>query len=263
MEEFYPNLIKEKERLKGVLVNQVTKAELKKDPSAVDWPVPARGDVTERAYREWQKKCLNPKTNEYYLARDETTNLPIKGTEPRYLIRAIYRVKTAEDLEHGKPSEEVLLTKGSVVGHDSNGDEWAFPISFPEMWLKNHYKFTTEFDPKEKAMVKQCQGVSRVEKIYETKFNKENAKALLDKRISDKVQFVVMDVAAKRPVEVIPDVNLPKTVERFLKPFSYLYNADYLSPLQKAENDRRAYAEGLQGNPGNPPSSPPKGGAYS
>ena len=267
MEDFYPYFVKEKERLRGVLANQVSKAEVKKDPSAVDWPIPPRGDVTERSYKEWQKKCLNPKTNEYWLARDETTNQPIKGTEPKYLIRSIYRVKTAEDLEHGKPSEEILLSKGSVVGHDSNGDEHGFPISFPELWLKNHYKFQTEYDPKEKAMVKQCQGVTRVEKVYELKFNKENLKSLVDKRISDKIQFVVKDEGAQRQINVEPDVNLPKTIERFLKPFDYLFSADYISQQQKADAHRRAVSEGLiRGtgtDVGNAPPGPPPKGAYS
>jgi len=263
--DFYPNFKKEKENLKGVLANHVTKADLKKNADAGDWPIAPRGDVTERSYREWLEKCVDPRTNEYYLARDEN-NLPIKGTEPKYLITAIYRVKTQEDLNHDKPSEEILLSKGSVVGHDSNGDELQFPITFPERWFKNIYKFTTEYDSHAKAMVKQCQGVSTVEKVYELKFSEKAAKSLLDQRASDKIQFVVKDEGTGRAVNVEPDVNLPKTFERFMKPFEYVFSGNYLSQQQKADAHRRGISEGLIRGTGsdvsNMPPDPPKG-AYS
>ena len=183
-QDFYPNFKKEHDQLKGVLANQVTKADLKKDPNAADWPVPVRQDVTERSYREWLDKTVNPETQEYYLAKDEKTNQPVKGTEPKYLVSTIYRVKTAEDLQRGKPSEEVL-SKGSVLGYDSNGDEHELAVSYPEIWFKSQFKFKfeTRYDEKRKGMVKVCLGPSNVEKQYELKFNEKNDKMLLDKRM--------------------------------------------------------------------------------
>ena len=267
-EDFYPHFGKEHDCFKGVLAGNISKADFKKTPNAADWPYNQgpRGDVTEDSYRSWLDKCLDPDKQEYYLAKDEKTGLPIKGTEPRYRVSTIVRMKTAEDSQRGVASQEILLSKGSVLGHDSNGDEHQFPIKYPEMWYKSNFKFETRYDEKRKGMVKQCLGPSRIDKIYELKFNEKNAKMLLDKRISDKIQFVVKDEANQRAVQVEPDVNLPKTFERFLKPFDYLFTGNYISPQQKAEARARAVAEGLiAGTPSevsNVPSNPPPKGAY-
>ena len=48
-------------------------------------------------------------------------------------------MKTAEDLQRRLPSQEVLLSKGSVLGYDSGGDEHQLPIKYPEMWFKSNF----------------------------------------------------------------------------------------------------------------------------
>ena len=116
-------------------------------------------------------------------------------------------------------------------------------------------------------MVKQCQGVTRVETVYELKFSEKAAKALLDQRASDKIQFVVKDEGTGRAVNVEPDINLPKTFERFMKPFEYVFAGNYLSQQQKADAHRRGTSEGLIRGTGtdidNAPPRPPPKGAYS
>jgi hypothetical protein len=174
-EDFYPNLSKQRECFKGVLAGNQTKADLKKHPSNADWPyeLGPKGDVPEAAYKLWLEDVVNPDTQEFYLAKDEKTDLPLKGTEPKYKIVTICRVKR-------KSVEEVLYSKGYVKGHDINGNEKELSISFPERWIKTNFKFETVYDQRRKGMVKQCLGPSTTEEIYELKFNEKNLKSLIE-----------------------------------------------------------------------------------
>ena len=70
-------------------------------------------------------------------------------------------------------------------------------INFQLNILKCGSRVTSNLRPpttrKGKSMVKQCLGASTVEKVYELKFTEKNAKMLLDKRMSDKIQFIVRE----------------------------------------------------------------------
>ena len=87
----------------------------------------------------------------------------------------------------------------------------------------------------------------------------------IDLRLSDSdISFAVKEEGSGRAVEVKRDVNINKTLELFLKPFDYLFNAEYISPQQRAANrqaaiDIGAIAPSTPLDPGATSTPPPKG----
>ena len=68
----------------------------------------------------------------------------------------------------------------------------------------------------------------------------------MDLRANDAdICFSVKEEGSGKAVEVKKDVNINKTLELFLKPFDYLFNAEYISPQQRAENSQQAIDAGL------------------
>jgi hypothetical protein len=77
-------------------------------------------------------------------------------------------------------------------------------------------------------------------------FNQKNLKELCDFRENDvDISFAVKDEASGNPVEVKKESNINKTIELFLKPFDYLFKAEYISPQQKAELRQMAVDAGI------------------
>ena len=89
----------------------------------------------------------------------------------------------------------------------------------------------------------------------------------MDLRVSDtEISFAVKEEGSGRAVEVKRDVNINKTLDLFLKPFDYLFNTEYISPLQRAELRQASIDAGLiaPSTPLDPQatSSPPPKGTY-
>ena len=109
-------------------------------------------------------------------------------------------------------------------------------------------------------------GTEKQEDVYELPFNETNLKALLNLRASDsEITFAVKEEGSGKAVEVKRDVNINKTIELFLKPFDYLFNAEYISPQQRAETqaiDAGLIAPNTPLDPSSAP-PPPKEGTYS
>ena len=83
-------------------------------------------------------------------------------------------------------------------------------------------------------------GTVKQEDVYELPFNETNLKSLLDLRASDsEITFAVKDEGSGKAIDVKRDVNINKTIELFVKPFDYLFEAEYISPQQRAENGSR------------------------
>ena len=67
-------------------------------------------------------------------------------------------------------------------------------------------------------------------------FNEKNLKSLLDLRLSDsEISFAVKEEGSGKAVDVKRDVNIIKTIELFLKPWEYLFEARHIA-LRSALN---------------------------
>ena len=70
----------------------------------------------------------------------------------------------------------------------------------------------------------------RTEDVYELPFNEKNLKALFSKRESDtEITFAVKDEAKIEQSRCIREPSINDTLKLFLKPFNYLYKAEYIS----------------------------------
>ena len=66
----------------------------------------------------------------------------------------------------------------------------------PEKWLKTNFEYQKDWDPKRKAIVKNCTGPGSSETVYTLEFNEANLKQLFDKRENDHIH-----VGSKRRTE--------------------------------------------------------------
>jgi hypothetical protein len=143
----------------------------------------------QRCYQEhFLDKIVDPETGYYYPKRD-AEGKPVKTTPdniPKHTINTIIRLKR-------KDNSEYLLSKGHLTGHDGFGEPIRHYVPWPERWYKTNFNYEKDFDPKRKAIVKNCTGPGLVETIYTLPFNEENLKSLYDKRESDNINWVIKD----------------------------------------------------------------------
>lgn len=136
------------------------------------------------------------------------------------------------------------------------------------MWVRTLFSHTRVYDQRTNTTKLETTRTLAAEDVYEIPFNERNLKELAAKRLSDAdISFVVKEEASTRAVEVKKDVNINKTLELFLKPFDYLFNAEYISPQQRAELRQASIDAGLiaPSTPLDPQetSTPPPKGTYS
>ena len=188
------------------------------------WPYKSSDIAAETAYNQFLEKITDPDTGYFYPKRDEDGK-PVKTTPdniPKYVIRTIIRVKLQQD------NREVLLSKREWHGWDALGDPVSHYVPWPEMWNKTNFIYEKDWDPKRKSIVKNCKGPGFVENVYSMKFNEANLKELFDKRKDDNIQFIVKEQQTGTPRIVTAGPNINDTFKLFLKPFEYLYNAEYI-----------------------------------
>ena len=78
-------------------------------------------------------------------------------------------------------------------------------------------------------------GTLGAEDVYELPFNEKNLKELFSKRESDtQISFAVKDEAEDRAVSMFREPSIHDTLKLFMKPFNYLYKAEYISKEQRA-----------------------------
>ena len=105
----------------------------------------------------------------------------------------------------------------------------------------------------------------RAETVYEMAFNEKNLKELVNLRDNDAdITFTVKDERNDKPVEGKKESNINKTLELFLKPFDYLFNAEYITPQQRAQLRQMAVDEGIiaPSTPLEPQTTAPPKGTY-
>lgn len=226
----------------------------------VKWP---RQKPTEQSvFEQWLDKVVDPDTGYYYPKRDEEGK-PVKTTPdnvPKHTIATIIRLRT-------KDKSEYLLSKSYLLGHDAFGEPVRRYVPWPEKWDKTHFNYEKAYDPKRKAIVKNCIGPGLVETIYTMEFNEANLKTLFDKRQDDSISWVVKDEITGTSKQVAPEPNINATFKLFLKAFSYLFNAEYITPEMKSQYRQEAIDRGLLSSPAEAvtvtTTKPPSTGTYS
>jgi hypothetical protein len=161
-------------------------------------------------------------------------------------IRLLTQRKRSTRRSGNNGGKEFLYSKGKLYVYDSLANPLNLPCSKPEVWNKTNFGFEKVWDEKTKSLVERTIGPSGTETVYAMPFNEKNLKELFDKRENDDIlQFVVKDESNGRAIEVKKESNINNTFKLFLKPFDYQFNADYITPQQKAENRRMAEDEGI------------------
>ncbi len=223
--------------------------------TSTSWP--RDKPMAQRYYETWLKNVTDPDTGKFYEQRDKNGNT-MKGTGPKHLVRQIVRIRTNDN-------KEWLYSNGIVTGFDVAGDEVHETCSNPETWNRVGFAYDKQFDQKTMSMKRILQGPNSRETVYEMPFNEKNLKILFDKRLDDKVTFVVKEERNGTVHEVKDATGIAsKTFELFKKDFDYLYNADYITSAQKAEMRQQAIEMGLlpreaQGQQTTTTTLPPKG----
>jgi hypothetical protein len=139
-----------------------------------------------------------------------------------------------------------------------------FVSTSPERWEKTNFNYTKGCNDKRKTIEKICTGPGKVDTIYTMPFNQENLKELFDKRESDNISWAVKDESTGVAKQVSGGSNINDTFKLFLKPFTFLFNAEYITPEMKAQYRQEAVDQGLlsagpSGTVTVPTTSPPKG----
>lgn len=138
-----------------------------------------------------------------------------------------------------------MLSKGNLTGHDGFGEPVRKYIPYPERWEKTNFIYEKSFDPKRKTMVKNCIGPGKLDTIYTMPFNETNLKELFDKRENDNISWAVKDESTGVAKQVSGESNINDTFKLFLKPFTFLFNAEYITPEMKAQYRQEAVDQGL------------------
>ena len=220
-------------------------------------PWPHDKPIAQIGYENWVEKVVNPDTNEFYPALDKAGN-PIKGTGPKHTITQIIRFRR-------KNGNEFLYSLEEVNAYDAFGNVVGRTIAKPEIWTKTLFNHTRVYYQRTNTTKMETSGTLGTEDVYEMPFNEKNLKALLRLRPSDAdISFTPKDESNGKAVGVRKESNINKTMELSLKPFNYLFDAEYITPQQRAELRQMAVDEGLiaPSTPLEPHTAAPPKGTY-
>lgn len=196
-------------------------------------PYPRSKPITQRRYENWLSDVINPTSGKYYLSDADSQG---KREGPKHTVISIVRVKT-------RSGKEYLYTHGNLTGYNSFGDLTRTPCEKPEVWTSTKFGRHTGVDKQGRAQ-RISDGPNGSETIYEIPFSKENLLELAEKRDNDYIQLIVMQESGKK-YSVLTQSTFEETIDLFLKPFDYLYKAEYLSFEEKENNRKNAEKQGL------------------
>jgi hypothetical protein len=236
------------------------KRRVNKDGSPVIKPWPHDKPVSQLAYENWLEKVVNPDTNQFYSALNKEGN-PIKGTGPKHTVHQIIRFRR-------KNGSEWLYSTGEVNGYDAFGNVAQCTLYKPETWKRTLFTHERIYDQRTNTTKVRTTGTEKQEDVYELQFNESNLKLLFSKRVNDnEISFVVKDELEDRAVSLLREPSINDTLKLFMKPFNFLYKAEYISKEQRLALRQASIDAGLI-----PPSTPlvddtepapPKEGTYS
>ena len=137
------------------------------------------------------------------------------------------------------------MSKGTIIGHDSAGEEVDFPLPWPERWIKTLFSWSNEYNNSTRQFEKRCLGPSGSETVYLLEYSKDNAKQLFDQRANDLINFIVKDEVSGEAKMVEKDVNALKTFDRFVNnTWDYLWAGEYIPLPVRQELRQEAVARG-------------------
>ena len=220
--DFMPGFQKEIECYKRAIIHGGKDAITGKKLPPTSWPRDlAPGEL---AYYNFLKRSTDDDMN-WNTARDDRGN-EIKGTGARYVIDGIIRVRTVKG--------EFLVSYGRLEGYDEIGNKTGVSCHCPEQWIEIHFNYQMGLDQNNRPM-RQCTGPSGNEIVYDLPFSKENVKKLAKLRAGDSIPFTLKDETGdNRPRSIPLQGSFESRIEFFMKPFDYLYNAEYMSKEDKA-----------------------------
>ena len=190
------------------------------------------------SYENWLEQVVNPDTNEFYSALEKAGS-PIKGTGPKHVVSQIIRLRR-------KDGSEYLYSLGELQAFDAFGNIVGCTCSKPEIWTRTLFNHTRVYDQRTNSTKVETSGILGTEEVYEMRFNEKNLKELVSLRPNDSdIAFTLKDEASGKPISLRKEHNINKNIELFLKPFDYLFNADYITPQQKADLRQMAVDEGI------------------
>ena len=200
---------------------------IKKDGTQLIAAFPHDKPVNQIVYEEFLKIIVNPDTNEYYPARNKAGE-EIKGTGAKHIVNQIIRFRR-------KDGKEFLYSQGRIEGHDAFGNSVHRNCAKPEVWTKTLFDYKRIYDQRTNTTKTLTVGTLGSEQVYELPFNEKNLKQLFSKREADtQISFAVKDEAEDRGVSLLREPSINDTLKLFLKPFQYLYKAEYISKEQRA-----------------------------
>ena len=207
-------------------------------PEIIPWPHDK--PVVQIGYENLLKEIVDPSTNQYFPARSKDGS-SVKGTGAKHIVNQIIRIKR-------KDGTEFLYSGGRIEGYDAFGNRVHRNCPKPEVWTRPLFEHKRLYNPRSNSTIVQTVGTLGSEEVYEMCFNEKNLKELVSKRENDSdITFTVKDEQSGKAVEVKKDVNINKTIELFLKPFNFLFNAEYISPQQRQELRQAAVDSGIIG----------------
>lgn len=104
-------------------------------------------------------------------------------------------------------------------------------LDSPEMWTRTLFNHERVYDKRTNSTKMQTSGTLGTEDVHEMPFNEKNLKELVGLRENDSdIAFTVTDESNGKAVEVKKEANINDTLKLFQKPFTYLLNAEYISP---------------------------------
>jgi len=240
------------------VVDSMHGRKIMKNGKPVIKPWPHDKPIAQISYENWLEQVVNPDTNEFYPARNKEGN-PIKGTGAKHIVTQIIRLRR-------KDGSEYLYSLGECRGYDALGNVVGLTCAKPEMWVKTLFNYERRYDERTNSTKVQTIGTLGTEDVYEMPFNEKNLKELSSLRENDSdIMFIVKDEAAGKPTSLRNEANINDTLKLFLKPFSYLINAEYITPQQRATLRQMAIDEGIiaPSTPLESQSAAPPKGTYS
>ena len=233
---------------------------IKKDGKQLVAAFPHDKPVNQIAYEEFLKVIVNPDTQDYYPARNKA-GAEIKGTGAKHIVNQIIRLRR-------KDGTEFLYSLGRIQGYDAFGNSVHRNCAKPEVWTRQLFDYKRLYDQRTNTTKTVTVGTLGAEDVYELPFNEKNLKELFAKRESDtQISFSVKDEAEDRAVSLLREPSINDTLKLFLKPFQYLYKAEYISKEQRAAIRQASIDAGIIA-PNTPlvddtEPAPPKEGTYS
>jgi hypothetical protein len=258
--DFMPNWEKQEqcfEEEQIEVVDSLHNKRIMKNGKPVIKAYPHDKPIAQISDENWLEQVVNPDSKEFYHARNKEGN-EIKGITAKHIVTQIIRLRR-------KDGSEFLYSLGELRAYDAFGNIVPCTCAKPEMWTRTLFNHVRVYDQRTNTTKMETSGTLGAEDVYEMPFNEKNLKDLVSLRENDSdIMFIVKDEAAGKPSSLRREANINDTIKLFQKPFDYLFNAEYITPQQRATLRQMAIDEGIiaPSTPLEPQTTAPPKGTY-